>query len=89
MSDVDGVEVFVVGRPLHEDLVVEVVQVLGHKDVNVAHDLQDIQTLNKQENSSIRIAGYVVRALPVLNHFHFKTSFSSSDNHKSMDGILQ
>ena len=48
MPDVDGVEVFVVGSPLHKDLVVEVVQVLGHKDVDVAHDLQHIQALTKQ-----------------------------------------
>ena len=48
VPDVDGVEVFVVGCPLHEDLVVEVVQVLGHKDVDVAHDLQHIQALTKQ-----------------------------------------
>jgi hypothetical protein len=47
VSDVDGVEVLVVGRALHKDLVVEVVQVLGHKHVDVAHDFQNIQTLQQ------------------------------------------
>lgn len=45
MPDVDGVEVFAVGGPLHEELVVQVVAVMAHKDVDVSHDLQHIQPL--------------------------------------------
>lgn len=42
MANVDGVEVFVVAGTLNEDLVVEVVQVFGHKHMDVTHDLKDI-----------------------------------------------
>lgn len=52
MADVDCVEMLVVAGVLYEDLVVQVVLVLGHKDVNVTHDFQNVQTL--EEFQSIR-----------------------------------
>ena len=45
VPDVDGVEVLAVGRPLHKELVVEVVAVVDHKHVNVPHYLQHIKPL--------------------------------------------
>lgn len=45
VPDVDGVEVFVVARLFNKYLVVEIVEILGDKDVNIPHDLQNIQTL--------------------------------------------
>ena len=50
MPDVDSVEVFVVTGSLDEDLVVEVVEKLGHENVNIPHDLQHIQTLESGKN---------------------------------------
>jgi hypothetical protein len=45
VSDVDGIEVFVIAWLLHKYLVVEIVKVLGNKDVDIPHYLQNIQTL--------------------------------------------
>ena len=45
VPDVDGIEVLVLAIGFHENLVIQVVQVIGHKDVNVSHDFQDIQAL--------------------------------------------
>lgn len=47
MADVDCVEMLVVAGVLYEDLVVQVVLVLGHKNVNVTHDFQNVQTLEQ------------------------------------------
>lgn len=45
VANVNCVEMLVVAGVLYEDLVVQVVLVLGHKDVNVTHDFQNVQTL--------------------------------------------
>ena len=45
VPNVDGIEVLVLAIGFHENLVIQVVQVIGHKDVNVAHDFQHIQAL--------------------------------------------
>ena len=45
VPDVDRVQILVVGRFLHENLIVQVVKVLGDEDVDVAHDFQDVETL--------------------------------------------
>jgi hypothetical protein len=45
VPDVDGVEVFVVAWLFNKYLVVQIVKILGHKDVNIPHYLQNIQTL--------------------------------------------
>lgn len=45
VADVDCVKMLVVAGVLYEDLVVQVVLVLRHKDVNVTHDFQNVQTL--------------------------------------------
>lgn len=50
VSDVDGVEMLVVARVLYEDLVIQVVLVLGHEYVDVTHDFQHIQTLSTSYN---------------------------------------
>ena len=42
---IDSVKVLVVAGRLHEDLVVQVVEVARDKHVQVAHDLQNIQAL--------------------------------------------
>jgi hypothetical protein len=39
--------VFVIALGLDKDLVVEVVEVAGDKDIDVAHDFEDVQTLWK------------------------------------------
>lgn len=41
----DSTEMFVFADSLHEELLVQVVQVVLHKHMNVAHDLQYIHTL--------------------------------------------
>jgi hypothetical protein len=45
VPDVDGVEVFVVAWLFNKDLVVEIIKVLGNKNVDIPHDLQNIQAL--------------------------------------------
>lgn len=45
MLDGHCVEVFVVAGGLNEELLVEVVQVVAYKHMDVAHDLQHIYTL--------------------------------------------
>lgn len=47
VTNVDGVEVFVVARLFHKDLVVEIVEVLGNKDMDIPHYFQNIQALRK------------------------------------------
>ena len=45
MADVDGGKKLGLGGPLHKYLIVEIVAVVGDKDVNVPHDLENVQTL--------------------------------------------
>ena len=58
MPDVDGVEVFAIGGPLHKELVVEVVAVVAHKDMDVAHDLQHVQSLQGKSSSPWQQQGH-------------------------------
>ena len=46
MADVDGGEDLGLRGALHKYLVVEVVAIVGNKNVNVSHDLQNIQALS-------------------------------------------
>lgn len=39
VSDVDGIEVFIIAWLLHKYLVVQIVKVLGNKDVDIPHYL--------------------------------------------------
>lgn len=45
MADVDGGKELGLGGPLHKYLVVEIIAVVGDKDVDVSHDLKNVQTL--------------------------------------------
>ena len=47
MADVDGGKELGLGGALHKYLVVKVVAVVGDKDVNVSHDLKNIQALTQ------------------------------------------
>ena len=49
VTDVDRVEVLVVALVLDEDLVVEVVHVLGHENMDVPHDFKHVQSLIKRK----------------------------------------
>ena len=40
-------------RPFHEHLLVEVVKVSLDEDVNIAHDLQDVQALIQSSNGKV------------------------------------
>lgn len=46
MANIDGGKKLGFGGALHEYLVVKVIAVVGDKDVNVPHDLKNIQTLS-------------------------------------------
>ena len=45
VANIDRIQVFVVRGFLHKNLVVEVVEVFGHEDVNVPHDFQHVEAL--------------------------------------------
>lgn len=45
MGDIDCVQVLAVAILFDENLVVQVVQVFCHEDVNVSHDLQNVKSL--------------------------------------------
>ena len=49
VADVDRVQILVVRRLLHEDLVVEAVEILGHENVDVPHDFQHVEALYELE----------------------------------------
>ena len=46
MANINGGKEFGLGGALHKYLVVKVVTVVGNKDVNVSHDLENVQTLS-------------------------------------------
>ena len=52
VTNVDRVQIFVVGGFLHEYLIVEVVKVFGYKYVNVAHNLKDVQALDSERETT-------------------------------------
>ena len=45
MANVDGGKKLGFGGPLHKYLVVEIIAVVGDKDVDIPHDLEHVQTL--------------------------------------------
>ena len=45
VPNIDCVEMFIVTGSLHEDLVVQVIEKLGDKDVDIPHDFKHIQAL--------------------------------------------
>ena len=45
VANVDGVQVFVIAAVFDENLIVQVVHVLGYKDVDISHDFENVQPL--------------------------------------------
>lgn len=76
--DGDSVEMFVLTGGLHKELLVQVVQVMLHKHVDVAHDLQHIHTLAKTSK-----CGYswilLINTLSLFNNTAHKCSLSKAN----------
>lgn len=45
VTDVNRVQMLVVTSFFNEDLIVQVIQIFGHKHVDVSHDFENIQSL--------------------------------------------
>lgn len=60
----------VVAGPLHKDLVVKVVEVLGHKDMDVAHYLQHIKTLCRKHTHACKNTALTIKVLSSSNSLY-------------------
>ena len=67
VPDVDGIQVLILTIGFDENLVIQVVQVIGYKHVNVAHDFQHIQALFQGLGRQVVIDSIGLENIPLEN----------------------